>query len=219
MIGDAHMVLQETKHTYRATAAGSEGRDQNAALVVRTDKAGRFVQHHCQRGGRIEVRLAGRRLDRQVVGLGLLPGEGHADQLALKRVEGSGLRSALHLETGRRTDDAKQFVRHLFEMGGTDADTATACLLAGEFNSGKSSFINALVGEDVCQVAPGPCTARIQELVYGPERTVANLGPSWDRDRPPARGRSLRRPRRRSSYAPVPPPRSAVSPVVDPRRR
>ena len=33
-------------------------------------------------------------------------------------------------ETGRRTDDAKQFVRHLFEMGGTDADTATACLLA-----------------------------------------------------------------------------------------
>jgi hypothetical protein len=33
-------------------------------------------------------------------------------------------------ETGRRTDDAKQFVRHLFELGGTDADTATACLLA-----------------------------------------------------------------------------------------
>ena len=33
-------------------------------------------------------------------------------------------------ETGRRTDDAKQFVRTLFEMGGTDADTATACLLA-----------------------------------------------------------------------------------------
>ena len=33
-------------------------------------------------------------------------------------------------ETGRRTDDAKQIVRHLFEMGGTDADTATACLLA-----------------------------------------------------------------------------------------
>jgi hypothetical protein len=33
-------------------------------------------------------------------------------------------------ELGRRTDDAKQFVRHLFEMGGTDADTATACLLA-----------------------------------------------------------------------------------------
>jgi hypothetical protein len=33
-------------------------------------------------------------------------------------------------ETGRRTDDAKQFVRHLFAMGGTDADTATACLLA-----------------------------------------------------------------------------------------
>ena len=33
-------------------------------------------------------------------------------------------------ETGRRTEDAKQFVRHLFEMGGTDADTATACLLA-----------------------------------------------------------------------------------------
>ena len=32
--------------------------------------------------------------------------------------------------TGRRTDDAKQFVRHLFELGGTDANTATVCLLA-----------------------------------------------------------------------------------------
>ena len=33
-------------------------------------------------------------------------------------------------EMGRRTDDAKQFVRNLFEMGGTDANTATVCLLA-----------------------------------------------------------------------------------------
>ena len=63
----------------------------------------------------------------------------------------------------------------------TNLNAAALLVIVGEVKAGKSSFINALVGEDVCQVAPGPCTNRIQELVYGPERSVANLGPSWDR--------------------------------------
>jgi GTP-binding protein EngB required for normal cell division len=63
----------------------------------------------------------------------------------------------------------------------TNLHAAALLVIVGEVKAGKSSFINALVREDVCQVAPGPCTARIQELVYGPERSVANLGPSWDR--------------------------------------
>jgi hypothetical protein len=31
---------------------------------------------------------------------------------------------------GRRVEDAKAFIRRLYEQGGTDADTATTCLLA-----------------------------------------------------------------------------------------
>ena len=46
---------------------------------------------------------------------------------------------------------------------------------------GKSSFVNALVREDVCEVAPGPCTSSIQELVYGAERKVTSLGQYWER--------------------------------------
>lgn len=38
---------------------------------------------------------------------------------------GSGRRSY-----GRRVEDAKKFIRRLFEQGGTDAETATTCLLA-----------------------------------------------------------------------------------------
>ena len=39
-------------------------------------------------------------------------------------------------------------------------------VVVGEVKSGKSSFINALLGEDVCQVDPAPCTDAIQEIVY-----------------------------------------------------
>lgn len=58
---------------------------------------------------------------------------------------------------------------------------AALLVIVGEVKAGKSSFINALVQEEVCPVAPGPCTRGIQELVYGAERSVVNLGPSWDR--------------------------------------
>ena len=59
--------------------------------------------------------------------------------------------------------------------------TAAMLVIVGEVKAGKSSFINALVQEEVCGVAPGPCTTRIQELVYGTERSVASLGQAWDR--------------------------------------
>jgi GTPase SAR1 family protein len=58
---------------------------------------------------------------------------------------------------------------------------AALIVIVGEVKAGKSSFINALVREDVCEVAPGPCTVRIQELVYGAERKVDSLGDAWQR--------------------------------------
>ena len=54
-------------------------------------------------------------------------------------------------------------------------------VIIGEVKSGKSSFVNALLGESVCDVAPDPCTACIQELVYADERSRTDLGPQWER--------------------------------------
>jgi GTPase SAR1 family protein len=59
--------------------------------------------------------------------------------------------------------------------------TGALLVVVGEVNSGKSSFINALLGEDICEVAPEPCTAVIQELVYGEERVKTDLGDHWQR--------------------------------------
>jgi ribosome biogenesis GTPase A len=58
---------------------------------------------------------------------------------------------------------------------------AALIVIVGEVKAGKSSFINALVREEVCEVAPGPCTVRIQELVYGIDRKVDSLGEAWQR--------------------------------------
>ena len=63
----------------------------------------------------------------------------------------------------------------------TNLRAAALLVIVGEVKAGKSSFINALLREEVCEVAPGPCTVRIQELVYGMERTIENLGEYWQR--------------------------------------
>jgi GTPase SAR1 family protein len=63
----------------------------------------------------------------------------------------------------------------------TNLQAAALLVIVGEVKAGKSSFINALLREDICEVAPGPCTVRIQELVYGAERRIEALGDSWQR--------------------------------------
>lgn len=63
----------------------------------------------------------------------------------------------------------------------TNLQAAALLVIVGEVKVGKSSFVNALVREEVCEVAPGPCTSSIQELVYGGERKVASLGQYWER--------------------------------------
>jgi ribosome biogenesis GTPase A len=59
--------------------------------------------------------------------------------------------------------------------------SAALFVIVGEVKAGKSSFVNALLREDICEVAPDPCTAGIQELVYGKERATMTLGDSWER--------------------------------------
>jgi len=51
-------------------------------------------------------------------------------------------------------------------------------VIVGEVKAGKSSFINALLGEgEVCKVAPDPCTDTIQQVVYGDERQEFEINP------------------------------------------
>ncbi|MEY2501412.1 MAG: hypothetical protein QOI07_1746 [Verrucomicrobiota bacterium] len=69
----------------------------------------------------------------------------------------------------------------IFRSRLTNLQAAALLVVVGEVKAGKSSFINALLREDVCEVAPGPCTVRIQELLYGAERRVETLGDSWQR--------------------------------------
>jgi len=51
-------------------------------------------------------------------------------------------------------------------------------VVVGEFNAGKSSLINALVGEEVLEEGVTPTTSRVGVLMYGPEvdRTPAGRG-------------------------------------------
>ena len=43
-------------------------------------------------------------------------------------------------------------------------------LIIGEFKRGKSTFINALLGEKILPSAAKPCTAIISEVKYGTEK-------------------------------------------------
>jgi len=44
-------------------------------------------------------------------------------------------------------------------------------VVVGEVKAGKSSFINALLGDDICAVAPDPCTDAIQKIVFSPQKS------------------------------------------------
>src|SRR3954447_361673 len=73
--------------------------------------------------------------------------------------------------------EASQILRVRLE----NLQAAALLVVVGEVKAGKSSFINALVREDVCEVAPGPCTAGIRELVYGGERKTVGLNQYCER--------------------------------------
>ncbi len=50
-------------------------------------------------------------------------------------------------------------------------------VVVGEVKAGKSSFVNALLGSDVCKVAPDPCTDTIQQILYGEQVEVVGVNP------------------------------------------
>ena len=49
-------------------------------------------------------------------------------------------------------------------------------VIVGEVKSGKSSFVNALLGAEICAVDPRPCTDCIQEIIYAESETIEVQG-------------------------------------------
>jgi signal recognition particle receptor subunit beta len=87
------------------------------------------------------------------------------------------LQRALWLAERCADDEGTQILRARL----TNLQAAALIVIVGEVKAGKSSFINALIREDVCEVAPGPCTAGIRELVYGGERKTVGLSQYCER--------------------------------------
>jgi small GTP-binding protein len=89
-----------------------------------------------------------------------------ADQHALiagqRDLLGRLQRILAELGTGVAEQDAlAQSIRRLDEL--------FLIVIVGEFNSGKSTFINALIGVKVLEEGATPTTRRVQVLMYGPE--------------------------------------------------
>jgi small GTP-binding protein len=53
-------------------------------------------------------------------------------------------------------------------------------VVVGEFNSGKSTFINALIGQRVLEEGATPTTRRVQVLIHGPELAHVSSSASVD---------------------------------------
>ncbi len=87
-----------------------------------------------------------------------------------------------------RVEDAVKDLHALTQAIGHQALTATVgelrnrmsepymFVIVGEVKAGKSSFVNALLEQDICAVAPQPMTDTIQQILYGepPQTVVVN---------------------------------------------
>lgn len=59
-----------------------------------------------------------------------------------------------------------------------DLDGLFMLVVAGEFNAGKSSLVNALLGEKVMPEGVTPTTDRVTLITYGPEASESSDGPN-----------------------------------------
>lgn len=59
--------------------------------------------------------------------------------------------------------------------------SAALFVIVGEVKAGKSSFVNALLRSEICEVAPDPCTSKIQEIVYGDDNETVTLSRNHER--------------------------------------
>ena len=90
--------------------------------------------------------------------------DARAEALSRRNVRpsaGSSGRSLRSRPTPRSRRPCAESVRRLDEL--------FLIVVVGEFNAGKSSFINALIGRKVLEEGATPTTRRVQVLAYGPE--------------------------------------------------
>ncbi|MDX1983200.1 MAG: dynamin family protein [Bryobacteraceae bacterium] len=99
--------------------------------------------------------------------LGKLLPQKHEQSFITLRSLLSDLRAAL-AQLGAPEDDQQAIRAALLHL-----DSIFLLVVAGEFNAGKSAFINALIGQQVLEQGPTPTTTRIQVVKHGPsiERT------------------------------------------------
>ena len=110
---------------------------------------------------------------------------GFGDYLALR----ARLAAAMsELEGALSALGAGDRARHLAEARQHLTSDAFRLMVVGEFKRGKSTLINALLGQDVLPAKLAPCTAVITEVKHG-DRPQAVLHHS-DLDRPPRRRRT-----------------------------
>ena len=72
-----------------------------------------------------------------------------------------------------RNDEIQKIISNLR----TNINEPFLFVVVGEVKAGKSSFINALLKEKICEVDAAPCTDIIQQIVYSEQKTESNLNP------------------------------------------
>src|SRR5690242_18652713 len=82
-------------------------------------------------------------------------------QLATARDVLAGVRDAL-VEFGATPEDLGALATSIRQL-----DDLFLLVVVGEFNAGKSAFINALVGQPIVQEGVTPTTAHVQLLEFG----------------------------------------------------
>ncbi|WP_297908256.1 dynamin family protein [uncultured Parabacteroides sp.] len=66
-------------------------------------------------------------------------------------------------------------IEQLSKMMGTVSSDSVSVLVCGEFKRGKSSFINAFLGEELCPTDAGIATSVVSVIKYGKEYKVTRL--------------------------------------------
>ncbi|MGG0940173.1 dynamin family protein [Brevibacillus centrosporus] len=80
-----------------------------------------------------------------------------------------GLSAFLNLPPSIQMDEQwKKTIRQIKE----DVDEPIIVMIAGEFKAGKSTFINALLGDEVLTADVTPATAVVTKLTYGPQKKI-----------------------------------------------
>ncbi|HWM94057.1 MAG TPA: dynamin family protein [Thermoanaerobaculia bacterium] len=85
------------------------------------------------------------------------------------------------LQTALASFDASDEDQATLQKSARQLDELFLLVVAGEFNAGKSAFINALLGDKVLEEGVTPTTTRVHLIQHGPQVTRETLEPALDR--------------------------------------